>query len=49
MIENKNEKSTCKSVFKGGKNETTSKDFTLKWIELINRLENYKTVNFEKR
>lgn len=31
----------CKSVFKNGK--TTKKDFTRKWIELINQIEKRKS------
>ncbi|MBP3480587.1 MAG: hypothetical protein J6K66_03170 [Clostridia bacterium] len=36
----------CKSVFKSGENTTTRDEFTKKWIELINRLERSKSVNF---
>ena len=42
-----NEKSTTvKSVFKSGENTTTEREFTDKWIELINTLERNKSVNF---
>lgn len=42
-----NEKSTTvKSVFKSGENTTTEREFTDKWIELINTLEKGKSVNF---
>ena len=42
-----NEKSTTvKSVFKRGENTTTEREFTDKWIELINTLEKGKSVNF---
>ena len=38
-------KAVCKSVFKSGENTTSKKQFTKKWIELINRLERNKSVN----
>ena len=38
----------CRSVFKGGKNTTTEHDFTKKWIELINTLEEGKSGTFAK-
>ena len=42
-----NEKSTTvKSVFKSGENTTTEREFTDKWIELINTLERSKSGNF---
>ena len=42
-----NEKSTTvKSVFKSGENTTTEREFTDKWIELINTLEKGKSGNF---
>lgn len=42
-----NEKSTTvKSVFKSGENTTTGREFTDKWIELINTLEKGKSLNF---
>ena len=42
-----NEKSTTvKSVFKSGENTTTKQEYTKKWIELINRMEKGKSVNF---
>ena len=42
-----NEKSTTvKSVFKSGENTTTEREFTEKWIELINTLERSKSGNF---
>lgn len=34
----------CKSVFKGGKAETTGKEFTKMWILLVNTLEKSKGV-----
>lgn len=37
---------TVKSVFKSGENTTTEREFTDKWIELINTLEGNKSVNF---
>ena len=42
-----NEKSTTvKSVFKSGESTTTEREFTDKWIELINALEKGKSGNF---
>jgi hypothetical protein len=42
-----NEKSTTvKSVFKSGESTTTEREFTNKWIELINTLEKGKSGNF---
>lgn len=42
-----NEKSTTvKSVFKSGESTTTAREFTEKWIELINTLEKGKSGNF---
>ena len=37
---------TVKSVFKSGESTTTEREFTDKWIELINTLERNKSVNF---
>ncbi len=42
-----NEKSTTvKSVFKSGESTTTEREFTDKWIELINTIEKGKSGNF---
>ena len=42
-----NEKSTTvKSVFKSGESTTTEREFTVKWIELINTIEKGKSGNF---
>ena len=42
-----NEKSTTvKSVFKSGESTTTEREFTDKWIELINTLEKGKSIYF---
>ena len=42
-----NEKSTTvKSVFKSGESTTTEREFTDKWIELINTLEKGKSASF---
>ncbi len=38
----------CTSVFKGGENTTSKSQFTKKWIELVNRLEKNKGINFVK-
>lgn len=40
------DKLVCVSVFKSGENTTTKQDYTKKWIELINRTEKGKNVNF---
>ena len=37
---------TVKSVFKSGESTTTEREFTDKWIELINTLEKGKSGNF---
>ena len=37
---------TVKSVFKSGESTTTEREFTDKWIELINTLERSKSGNF---
>lgn len=39
----------CKSVFKNGESTISKSQYTKKWIELINRMEKNKTVNFVKR
>ena len=42
-----NEKSTTvKSVFKSGESTTTEREFTDKWIDLINTIEKGKSVSF---
>ena len=46
MAENIDKKIECISVFKSGENTTTEREFTDKWIELINTLERNKSVNF---
>ena len=49
-MENKqNPKTICRSVFKSGENTTTKMQFTKKWIEMINKIEKCKIVNFSKR
>jgi len=45
-MEQKIKSTTVKSVFKSGENTTTEREFTDKWIELINILERNKSVNF---
>ena len=47
-MEQKIKSTTVKSVFKSGENTTTEREFTDKWIELINTLERNKSVNFCK-
>lgn len=39
----------CKSVFKSGENTTSKMQFTKTWIEMINKIEKGKVVNFSKR
>lgn len=46
MAENNEPKTVCKSVFKSGESTTTKREFTDKWIELINTLEKGKSANF---
>ena len=48
MAENNESKTVCKSVFKNGASTTTEREFTDKWIELINTLERSKTVHYCK-
>ena len=48
MAENK-ESTTIRSVFKSGEGTTTEREFTEKWIELINTLEKSKSGNFCKK
>jgi len=42
----KEKSTTVKSVFKSGESTTTEREFTDKWIELINTLERSKSGNF---
>ena len=44
MAEN-GKSTTVISVFKSGESTTTEREFTAKWIELINTLERSKNVN----
>lgn len=46
MAENNEPKTKCISVFKSGESTTTEREFTDKWIELINTLEKGKSGNF---
>ena len=39
----------CRSVFKSGENTTSKMQFTKTWIEMINKIEKGKVVNFSKR
>ena len=48
MAGNQQTNTICKSVFKSGGNTTSKSEFTKKWIELINRLEKNKSINFYK-
>lgn len=48
MAEQQIQQPICRSVFKSGEN-TTKKQFTQKWIELINRLEKTKGLTAGKR
>lgn len=49
MEGNKESKAVCKSVFKSGESTTTEREFTDKWIELINTLEKGKSVAFAEK
>lgn len=49
MAEIEQQNTICKSVFKSGESTTTRDEFTKKWIELINRLESSKSINFCKK
>ena len=40
------EKEICVSVFKSGENTMSKEEYTKKWIELINRIEKSKRLNF---
>jgi len=44
-----NPKPICKSVFKSGENTITKTQFTKMWIEMINKIEKGKIVNFSNR
>ena len=46
MAENNEPQTVCVSVFKSGESTTTEREFTDKWIELINTLERSKSGNF---
>ena len=43
---NNDDKKICVSVFKSGENTTTKEEYTKKWIELVNRIEKGKSINF---
>lgn len=49
MEQKEQPKTICKSVFKSGENTTSKKQFTWAWIDLINKIEKGKSVNFAKR
>lgn len=44
MAQNESQQTVCRSVFKSGESTTSQKQFTEKWIELINRLEKKKDI-----
>lgn len=46
MAENEKTTIVCKSVFKSGESTTTEREFTDKWIELVNTLEKGKGAAF---
>ncbi len=48
MAENQ-KSTTVKSVFKSGESTTTEREFTDKWIELINTIEKGKSGNFYEK
>ena len=49
MANNEKSKNICSSVFKSGENTTSKMQFTKTWIEMINKIEKGKVVNFSKR
>ena len=49
MAGNNELKTVCKSVFKSGESTTTEREFTDKWIELINTIEKGKSGNFYEK
>ena len=49
MAQDDKQQAICKSVFKSGENTTSRKQFTGKWIELINKLEKNKRTYAVKR
>lgn len=49
MEQKESRQTFCKSVFKSGKNTTSKREFTKKWIELINRVEKNKGNTAVKR
>ncbi len=48
-MEHQQTQANCKSVFKSGENTPLKKQFTKKWIELINRIEKNKRATAGKR
>ena len=48
MANENNPNSVCKSIFKSGENAPSKEVFTQKWVELINKIEKGKSVNFCK-
>jgi hypothetical protein len=48
-MEHQQTQASCKSVFKSGENTPLKKQFTKKWIELINRIEKNKRATAGKR
>ena len=48
MAENNEPKTKCISVFKSGESTTTAREFTDKWIELINTLEKGTDTHFAR-
>lgn len=44
-----NNDNLCTSVFKNDNSSELRKNFTIKWVEIINNLEKEKIVNFSKQ
>lgn len=49
MGKEKNDTSVCKSFFKNGDEAISKKQFTKVWIEMINKIEKGKNINFSEK
>ena len=49
MEKEQKDKSTCRSIFKDGRNTTSKAQFTKKWTEMINKIEKGKMVNLSQK
>ena len=47
-MEHQQTQANCKSVFKSGENTPLKKQFTKKWIEMINKIEKNKAARLTK-